>query len=94
MPGSFSVSIAGLDEATSLEVREGDTILQAAFDQGLGLPFGCAAGSCGSCQCVLISGRVRPLIDFSYVLSREEIAQGRILACQSVPQSDLEIRYT
>jgi toluene methyl-monooxygenase electron transfer component len=93
MARSFTVTVRGLDEVEQLAVAEGDTILQAGFDAGLPLPFGCAAGSCGSCRCVLVSGRIRPLIDFAYVLERADIDAGTILACQSVPCSDLEIRY-
>ncbi len=93
MARSFTVSIAGLDDVTSLEVPAGDTILQASFDSGTVLPYGCAAGSCGTCRCELLRGTIRPLIDFSYVLSREEIDAGAILACSSVPESDLEVRY-
>ncbi len=94
MARSFSVAIRGLDDVVALRVAEGDTILQAAFDASLPLPFGCAAGSCGTCRCVLVSGRIRPLIDFAYVLSRADIDEGAILACQSVPCSDLEISYS
>ncbi|MEA2663701.1 MAG: hypothetical protein QOI11_645 [Candidatus Eremiobacteraeota bacterium] len=93
MARSFTVAVSGLDDVDTLTVAEGDTILQAGFDAGLPLPFGCAAGSCGTCRCVLVSGRIRPLIDFAYVLSRADIDAGAILACQSVPCSDLEIRY-
>lgn len=93
MARSFTVTVRGLDEVEELAVAEGDTILQAGFDAGLPLPFGCAAGSCGSCRCVLLRGRIRPLIDFAYVLARADIEAGAILACQSVPCSDLEISY-
>lgn len=67
------------------------TILGAALDAGVAFPHGCRAGGCGTCRCRLVEGDVRELTDKSYVLGAAEIAGGWILACQSVPRSDVVV---
>ena len=75
----------------SLTVSPGETILQAALDQGISFPHNCRVGSCATCKCRLVSGRVKELSDSGYVLSGEEIKSGMILACQALPVSDAVI---
>ncbi|MCE2680496.1 MAG: fatty acid desaturase [Burkholderiales bacterium] len=80
--------------STDIEVehnREREVILNTALKQGLGFPHNCRVGSCTQCKCKLKSGRVMELTDSSYVLSAEDLASGMILACQSVPLTDVEI---
>lgn len=72
-------------------VQANETLLQAALGQGLAFPHNCRVGGCGSCKCRLVSGKVRELTDKSYLLSAEEMRDNIILACQSVPRSDVEI---
>ena len=40
------------------EVQRDETLLAAAIRQGVGLPYGCRDGACGSCKSRLIEGRV------------------------------------
>ena len=68
-----------------------ETLLTAALRQGVALPFSCRVGGCGSCKCRLVEGRVKELTETGYILSDDDIAQGGILACQSVPQTDVRI---
>lgn len=76
----------------SFQVERGrKVILNAALSAGLGFPHNCRVGSCTQCKCKLKSGKVRALTDASYVLSAEDLKAGMILACQSIPESDLEI---
>ena len=35
-----------------------ETILAAAIHAGVGLPYGCKDGACGSCKCKKLSGEV------------------------------------
>ena len=76
---------------TSLKVRAGETILQAALDAGLAFPHNCRVGSCASCKCRLVSGRIKELSDTAYVLSDEDMNNGMILACQTTLSSDAVI---
>lgn len=83
-------------DATALPVtiehtRQREVILNTALKNGLGFPHNCRVGSCTQCKCRLKSGRVSELTDSSYVLSEDDLAKGMILACQSVPLTDVEI---
>lgn len=76
----------------SFQVEQGrKVILNSALSAGLGFPHNCRVGSCTQCKCKLKSGKVRELTDSSYVLSAEDLKAGMILACQSIPETDLEI---
>lgn len=71
-----------------------ETILLAALRSGIGFPHNCRVGGCASCKCKLVTGKVKELTESAYILSEEELDQGYILACQSVPKSDIEIEVT
>ena len=77
---------------TPIEVAPGQTLLQAALQAGIAFPHSCRVGGCASCKCRLLDGRVRELTDASYLLSDEEFAQRTILACQSVPAGDVQLK--
>jgi len=79
-------------DGKSFACRGGETVLRAALRAGINIPYECASGSCGSCKCRLSSGRVVPLWPEAPGLSDRDRAKGdRILACQSVPISDVAI---
>ena len=59
---------------TSLEVHEGQTILDAALAAGIPYPHGCRSGRCGSCKSRLIEGKVELLQHSRFALSEEEKA--------------------
>jgi 3-phenylpropionate/trans-cinnamate dioxygenase ferredoxin reductase subunit len=73
------------------EVEPGQTVLQAALAQGLPWPSRCRVGSCTTCRCRLLDGEVRALTDTSYVLTREQLEQRVILACQSQPRGPIRV---
>ena len=64
----------------------GDTILDAALQQGADLPFACKGGVCCTCKAKLLEGNVS--MDVCYGLEPEEIEQGFILTCQSHPTTE------
>lgn len=66
-----------------LVVPGNQSILETALAAGLPFPHGCKVGTCTSCKSRLVSGRVTPIRDFSYVLSGEDLRAGYILACQA-----------
>ena len=87
--GATAVRVLPADIAFTAQPKR--TVLQAALDAGLAYPHQCRVGSCGTCKTRLVSGSVRELTDKSYILSDQEMRDGVILACQSIPKSDLVI---
>jgi toluene methyl-monooxygenase electron transfer component len=87
--GPFKVKVASTDKEFTVE--KGDNLLKAALNNKLAWPHNCRVGSCGECRCRLVSGKIKPLSDFSYVLNSEEMDAGIILACQTSLRSDVEI---
>lgn len=77
----------------SLEVQEGQTILDAALAAGIPYPHGCRSGRCCSCKSRLIEGEVELLQHSRFALSEEEKADGLILACRAVPQTDAAVAW-
>lgn len=87
--GPFKVKVASIDKTFAVE--KGDNLLKAALNNKLAWPHDCRVGSCGKCRCRLVSGKIKPLSDFGYVLNSEEMDSGMILACQTSLRSDVEI---
>lgn len=75
----------------TITVDPKETLLQAALRQGIAFPHSCRVGGCAKCKCKLVEGKVKELTKTAYILSDEDLDQGYILACQSVPQSDIMI---
>jgi CDP-4-dehydro-6-deoxyglucose reductase len=86
---SFNVRIQPSDRAFSMQRDE--TVLSAALHAGVGLPYGCKDGACGSCKCKLIEGRVIHGAHQAKALSEAEEAAGYLLTCCATPQTDLVI---
>jgi ferredoxin-NADP reductase/DMSO/TMAO reductase YedYZ heme-binding membrane subunit len=67
----------------------GLTVLEAAEEQEISIPFECRSGICGQCKCKLVSGRVA--MEVQDALTAADKAKGLILACQARPVRDVEI---
>lgn len=63
----------------------GDTVLEAARRGGLNPPFQCEAGDCATCMAHLDTGTVT--MRANNVLTDEDLDDGFILTCQSLPTS-------
>ena len=87
---SFKVSVQPAD--VSFDVARDEAILAAAIRVGVGLPYGCRDGACGSCKSRLIEGRVIHGVHQSKALSAEEEEAGWILTCCAAPQTDCVIQ--
>lgn len=86
---SFEVRIEPSGRAFSMQRDE--TVLSAALHAGVGLPYGCKDGACGSCKCKLVEGRVIHGAHQAKALSEAEEAAGHMLSCCATPQTDLVI---
>lgn len=69
-----------------IDVPMGKNILDAALDAGIDAPFACQGGSCCTCRALLIEGKVKMKVNFA--LSEQEVADGYILTCQSLPLTE------
>jgi CDP-4-dehydro-6-deoxyglucose reductase len=58
---------------------------------GVGLPYGCKNGACGSCKGKLVSGEVEHRAHQEKALTGEEEAKGFSLFCCATPHTDLVI---
>jgi ring-1,2-phenylacetyl-CoA epoxidase subunit PaaE len=71
---------------TKINVPANKTILEAALDEGLDLPFSCQSGLCTACMCKKISGEM--IMTDGEGLSQSEIDKGFVLVCVGHPTSD------
>jgi propane monooxygenase reductase component len=74
-----------------LEVDEDETVLNAAFRQGLMLMHGCKEGQCSACKSFLLDGEVDLDRYSTFALPDFEEAEGWTLLCRAHAYSDLEI---
>ncbi len=73
----------------SFTAMPGETMLAAAIRAGVGLPYGCKDGACGTCKCKKLAGSVVHGAHQSKALSEEEEANGLVLTCCGVAHSDV-----
>lgn len=78
------------DRREMLEAAEGESVLEAAEAAGIGLPFGCRTGACGTCTALLLEGEMthrRP----PRALKDRHLANGYVLTCIAVPETDARL---
>lgn len=74
-----------------MDVEEGETVLNAAFRQGIALMHGCKEGQCGSCKSKLISGDIELQKYSTFALPDYERDTEHILLCKTNAYSDIEV---
>ena len=84
---TFQISIQ--PSGRTFSVEPGEAMLAAGIRQGIGLPYGCKDGACGSCKCKKLEGTVVHGAHQAKALSAEEEAAGFVLTCCGVAQSDV-----
>ena len=89
--GPFTATVQPTGQQITIKGGSSENLLKAALENGINWPYNCRVGSCGTCKCKLVSGKIKPLNDFSYVLTKEEMDAGYILACQTMLKSDIEV---
>jgi ring-1,2-phenylacetyl-CoA epoxidase subunit PaaE len=70
----------------NIKVAYPQSILEAALQENIELPYSCRAGQCSSCATKCISGKV--LMSYNAVLTDRDEENGYILTCKGHPISD------
>jgi ferredoxin-NADP reductase/DMSO/TMAO reductase YedYZ heme-binding membrane subunit len=79
----YHVTIVFSDSGRTVKIDSSTTILEAAEQADVSLPWECRSGICGQCKVRCESGRVK--MTTREAITNDEIDEGFILACQSHP---------
>jgi propane monooxygenase reductase subunit len=74
-----------------MDVAEGETVLDAAFRQGIALMHGCKEGQCGSCKSLLVDGDIELQKYSTFALPDYERETNHVLLCKTHAFSDLTV---
>jgi ferredoxin len=79
-----------------LAVAADETVLEAAEDAGIALPFGCLTGACATCTGRLLSGAPDAGAAFDYrrpprALKDRHREAGYVLLCVATPRTDCRV---
>ncbi|HTJ91562.1 MAG TPA: CDP-6-deoxy-delta-3,4-glucoseen reductase [Pararobbsia sp.] len=86
---AFNVTIR--QSGRQFQVEGDEPVLTAAIRQGVGLPYGCKNGACGSCKGSVVTGEYDQGSHSASALTNEEKTRGMALFCCATARSDLEI---
>lgn len=84
----FSIKVMPIDRI--IEVPDTMTVLEAAALAGAVLPSSCRNGTCRTCICRLLEGKVRYRVEWPGLSAREKV-EGWILPCVALPDSAIVI---
>src|SRR5690625_4050800 len=80
-----------LPSEQTFTVKPEQTVLDAALDAGIVLPYSCRSGTCSTCKGRVVSGTYDAGSAPEHILEADELAQGYTLLCQARPDSDLVV---
>jgi 3-ketosteroid 9alpha-monooxygenase subunit B len=87
---SLTVSLDGQQHA--LDWPRNKKLLDFLLEKGIKAPFSCRQGACSACACILSDGEVKMIKN--EILEQDDLDEGFVLACQSLPISDtVAVRY-
>lgn len=72
----------------AFEASRGESIVAAATDAGITMPYSCRTGRCSTCRCRVVEGESRALSAETGLTAREQ-ADGWILGCVRTAVTDL-----
>ncbi len=84
-----AVSVTFKKSGKSAPLPPDKSILEAAEDIGVNIPFECRVGTCGECKIMKLSGTVT--MEVEDALSADEKASGMILACQAKARGEVVV---
>ncbi len=83
--GDAAVTVILDGEETHFTQGPKDFILDSALDAGADVPYACKGAVCCTCRAKVLEGEVEMAMNYS--LTDDEVAEGFILTCQSMPRS-------
>ena len=83
---SSRVTVTLDGRTTELSLPRDRPVLDAAQEARADLPYACKGGVCGTCRAKVVSGEVT--MRRNYALEDDELANGYVLTCQSLPATD------
>jgi len=86
---SYELTIEPLGQ--TIEIEEGQTILDAALRAGIYLPHACCHGLCATCKVDILDGEVEHGEASSFALMDFERDEGKCLACCATVEGDITI---
>ncbi|BAZ45846.1 2Fe-2S ferredoxin [Chondrocystis sp. NIES-4102] len=89
MSNTYTVEINHQGQTHTIQVPPSQSILNAALDAGIDLPFSCSAGVCTTCAAQILSGEVEQSDGMG--VSPELQAEGYALLCVAYPRSDIKL---
>ena len=90
--GQVELTIIVDDEETKMAMDSKGTVLDAALDNDLDVPYSCQGGICSSCIARIKEGKAE--MRKNQILTDSEIAEGLILTCQAQPTTpNLTVDY-
>lgn len=82
--GDAQITVIYDDEEFDFTLNsKGDSILEAAIEEGVDVPFSCKGAVCCTCKAKVTEGKA--VMKANYALTDDEVAQGFILTCTSHP---------
>jgi propane monooxygenase reductase component len=91
MPEKITHTVRFEPVGVEMDIEEGETVLNAAFRQGVTLMHGCKEGQCAACKSVLREGDIELLKYSTFALSDAEREQDKVLLCRTLAYSDLVV---
>ncbi|MCH1517672.1 MAG: ferredoxin--NADP reductase [Flavobacteriaceae bacterium] len=83
--GAVQLTITADDATHTVETTSDKTILDAALQQKIDVPYSCQGGVCCSCIAKVTEGSAS--MENNQILTDDEVAEGLVLTCQAIPTS-------
>lgn len=74
------------NEEHFVPVKSGQSILRAALEAGIHLPYSCESGICSACSVICKKGKVK--MSVNEVLTSKDLQEGWVLTCTGYPADD------
>ena len=81
LPEGETATLTFARSGITATVTNATSVLEAAEEAGVVIPFECRSGICGQCKTRLVHGKVR--MDSQDALSDQDRSKGLVLACQA-----------